>query len=320
MRSTHDEVEIDGIVTGRRDAAEGVVELTLARSDGVPLPEWAPGSHIDVYGPDGLVRQYSLCSDPADLLTWRIGVLREPLSRGGSEWVHKHLTEGSAVHLRGPRNQFALEDAAGYVFVAGGIGITPIIPMIAEAQAAGKPWRFVYGGRTRASMAFLPELTAAYGERVEVCPQDEAGLLDVAGIVESLAPGHLLYACGPEPLLVALETACAAAGSDALRVERFAPKAQEDHDEDRPFDIVLAKSGKRLTVAANRSILQTVEEAGVFVLSSCREGTCGTCETVLLEGRADHRDSLLTKAEQDANDTIFICVSRAIDPELTLDL
>lgn len=320
MRSTHDEVDVDAVVTRRRDAADGVVELTFARADGAPMPAWTPGSHVDVHGPDGLVRQYSLTGDPADLSTWRVGVLREPLSRGGSEWVHAHLHEGSAVRLRGPRNQFPLEEADGYTFVAGGIGITPIAPMIAAAQLAGRPWRFVYGGRTRASMAFLPELTAAYGEKVEVSPQDEAGLLDVAGIVAALGPGDLLYACGPEPLLLALEAACDAAGSAALRVERFAPKAQAEHDPDHAFDVVLARSGKRLTVAADRSILQTVEDEGIFVLSSCREGTCGTCETVLLEGRADHRDSLLSKAEQEANDTIFICCSRALDPELTLDL
>lgn len=320
MRSTHDEVDVAAVVARRHEAADGVLELTFAAADGAALPEWTPGSHIDVYGPDGLVRQYSLCGDPADRSGWRVGVLREPVSRGGSEWVHDHLHEGDAVRLRGPRNQFPLEDAAGYTFVAGGIGITPIIPMLRAAEAAGLPWRFVYGGRTRASMAFLPELEQAYGDRVEVRPQDEFGLLDVAGIVADLPAGHLLYACGPEPLLLALEGACEAAGSDALRVERFAPKALPEHDPDTAFDVVLARSGKRLTVPANRSILQTVEDEGIFVLSSCREGTCGTCETVLLAGRADHRDSLLSKAEQDANETIFICCSRALDPELTLDL
>ncbi len=320
MRSTHDEVDVAAVVARRQVAADGVVELTFAAADGAQLPEWSPGSHIDVYSPDGLVRQYSLCGDPADRGTWRVGVLREPVSRGGSQWVHEHLHEGDAVRLRGPRNQFPLEEAAGYTFLAGGIGITPIIPMLRAAEAAGRSWRFVYGGRTRASMAFLPELEQSYGDRVEVRPQDESGLLDVAGIVADLPSGHLLYACGPEPLLLALEAACEAAGSEALRVERFAPKSQPEHDPDTAFDVVLARSGKRLTVPANRSILQTVEDEGIFVLSSCREGTCGTCETVLLAGRADHRDSLLSKAEQDANDTIFICCSRALDPELTLDL
>jgi ferredoxin-NADP reductase len=301
------------LVSHRADAATGVIALTLRAPGGGPLPAWDPGSHIDLLLGDGLVRQYSLCGDPADTGAWTIGVLREPDGRGGSAYVHDKLTEGTAVTVRGPRNHFALRPAARYLFVAGGIGITPILPMLAAAEAAGADWTLLYGGRTRGSMAFLDRL-AAYGGRVRVAPQDETGLLDLDGYLGSPGPDTLVYCCGPGPLLDAVEARCTA------HTERFQAKAVDPDASSDAFELELRQSGLTLTVPAGRSILQTVEEAGVQVLYSCTEGTCGTCETDIVEGEADHRDSVLTAEEQAANETLMICVSRCRGARLVLDL
>lgn len=320
MYSTHDEVERDVLVTARADEAEGVVVLTLELPDGDDLPAWTPGAHTDLLLGDGLVRQYSLCGDPADRRCWQVAVLLEPKSRGGSRFVHDELVAGAMLRVRGPRNHFALAPAKSYLFVAGGIGITPILPMVAASEAKGAHWRLVYGGRTRASMAFRTELTERYGERVDIRPQDETGLLDLAGLLGSADSGTLVYCCGPEPLLAAVEAACGHWPSGSLHVERFSPKQFVEPVLQESFEVELAKSGMVLTVPPGRSVLRVVEEAGVTVLSSCTQGTCGTCETTVLAGVPEHHDSLLSADERAANDTMFICVSRSRSPRLVLEL
>ncbi|WP_395107916.1 PDR/VanB family oxidoreductase [Actinomadura sp. SCN-SB] len=308
------------VVLGRERVADGVVALDLADPDGAELPAWTPGAHIDLVLGDGLVRQYSLCGDPADRTAWRIAVLREPDGRGGSAAVHDELHPGTAAIGRGPRNHFPLHPASGYLFIAGGIGITPLLPMLRAADAAGTEWRLVYGGRTVASMAFAGELAAAYGDRVELRPQDRYGLLDLDAVLSGTAEDTLIYCCGPEPLLRAVEQRCVQRPTGTLHMERFVPRDAGDPVRAESFEVELTLTGRTLTVPPGRSILEVVEEAGVQVLSSCREGTCGTCETTVLGGTVDHRDSLLTPQERDANDTMFICVSRATCPKLLLEL
>jgi ferredoxin-NADP reductase len=303
--------EFDLVVDARTDAADGVLALTLRDPSGADLPPWEPGAHVDLLLKDDLMRQYSLCGDPADRATWRIAVLREPDGRGGSAHVHDTVRAGDTVRVRGPRNHFALEPSPRYVFVAGGIGITPILPMLAAATAAGADWRLVYGGRTAASMAFVDDLRTAHGARVAILPQDEHGLLDL----DVFATDTLVYCCGPAALLDAIEERCP---DRSLRVERFAPRAVGGPVDS--FEVELSSSGAVLTVPADRSVLETLETAGIDVLSSCREGTCGTCETGVLAGEVDHRDSLLTADEQAAHDTMFVCVSRAACARLVLDL
>ncbi|MEV2233181.1 PDR/VanB family oxidoreductase [Streptomyces phaeochromogenes] len=307
------------LVVERRDlAAEGVLALTLRHPLGEELPSWEPGAHIDVVlGPD-LERQYSLCGDPADRHSWRVAVLREPDGRGGSAHVHGKLEAGDKVRVRGPRNHFALQPSPRYRFVAGGIGITPILPMLAEAEAAGAEWTLLYGGRTRNSMAFVEEL-GRYGEKVRIAPQDEAGLLDLASELGTPQPDTLVYCCGPGPLLDAVEERCAQWPKGSLHVERFQPKVQET-GADTEFEVVLERSGHTLTVPADVSVLDTVRSAGVEVLFSCTEGTCGTCETDVLEGTPDHRDSVLTDEEREVGETMLICVSRCRGKRLVLDL
>jgi ferredoxin-NADP reductase len=321
VHTTHDEVDLHLQVAARRTGAEGVVVLELRDPSGAELPAWSPGAHIDLKLREGLVRQYSLCGDPNDRSVWRIGVLREPEGRGGSEHVHESLVEGAEVDVRGPRNNFELVDSPKYLFVAGGIGITPILPMLTAAEAAGAEWELHYGGRSRRSMAFLEALEDATGNRVTLHPQDEVGLIDLPKILGTPRPDTVVYTCGPEPLLKAVEQHVGAAWPEgSLHLERFSPKEQGEPVLAESFEVELATSGLTLTVPPEKSILEVVEEAGVPVLSSCQEGTCGTCETPVLEGEVDHRDSLLTPAEQAANDTMFICVSRAACPKLVLEL
>lgn len=312
MSDTH---EAELVVERREFAADGVLALTLRHPLGEPLPAWEPGAHVDVVLGPGLERQYSLCGDPADRAAWRIAVLREPDGRGGSAHVHERLGQGDTVRVRGPRNHFALRPAPRYRFIAGGIGITPVLPMLAAAEAAGADWSLLYGGRTRASMAFTEEL-AAYGERVTVVPQDEAGLLDLASVLDALPGDALVYCCGPGPLLDAVEERCP---SGALHVERFRAK-ERPVGEDGEFEVELARSGRTLTVTAGVSVLDAVRAAGVEVLYSCTEGTCGTCETDVLEGTPEHRDSVLGAQEREAGETMMICVSRCRGKRLVLDL
>lgn len=307
------------VVTAREVRAEGVISLTLADPGGGRLPPWEPGAHVDLLLGD-YVRQYSLCGPPDDQHTWRLAVLLEADGRGGSAAAHQMLKAGDLVAVRGPRNHFALRAAPRYIFIAGGIGITPILPMIAVA-GSGASWRLFYGGRRRASMAFLDELEG-YGERVLVWPQDERGLLPLDEILGTPADGVLVYCCGPEGLLAAVEQRCAAWPAGTLRVERFSPKPQPESGPggDAAFEVVCQRSGLTVTVPPGKSILETLDEQGLTVISSCQEGVCGTCETRVLEGIPDHRDSLLTEEEREANDYMMVCVSRAKSDRLVLDL
>lgn len=322
------------VLVGRVETlATDVVGVELLPADGGVLPAWEPGAHIDVELGPGLVRQYSLCGDPADRERWRIAVLLRPDGGGGSRRVHE-LSAGDVLVVRGPRNHFALRPSARYVFVAGGIGITPVLPMLAAADAAGAEWVLHYGGRSRTSMAFLPEL-ARYADRVRLHPQDEVGPLDLDRIVGGIPPGTSVYCCGPAGLLDVMAERSRAWPPGTLRVERFAasgrtapsggadsaPDTAPDTGTDTAFEVECRASGVTVQVAPDRSILDAVEAAGgVVVASSCREGICGTCETAVLDGVPDHRDEVLDESERAAGEVMMICVSRAAGARLVLDL
>lgn len=320
-KTTVREHEGDLVVESAELVAEDVVALTLVDPDGDALPQWTPGAHVDLILDDDVVRQYSLCGDPADSRAIRLGILRSPDSRGGSAYVHERLVQGATVRVRGPRNHFSLVAAPRYLFIGGGIGITPLLPMIAAAEAAGADWRLWYGGRSRQSMAFLDELSR-YGDKVTLVPQDEAGILDLGAILGEPRADTLVYVCGPEGLLAAVENACEAGWpANALHLERFAPKEAEVPAEgERSFELVLASSGVTLTVPPDKSVFDTIQDAGISVLGSCHEGICGTCEQMVLEGDVDHRDSVLNESERAANDAMMVCVSRCFSDRLVLDL
>ncbi len=314
------EPTIELIVTARDVLADGVVGLTLEDPRGAELPEWAPGAHLDLALTDTLVRQYSLCSDPADRRRWKIGVLLQPDSRGGSSHVHQQLHPGSTVQARGPRNLFPLKPAERYQFIAGGVGITPIIAMIQTADARGADWHLLYGGRRRSSMAFLDRLTN-YGDRVTVWPEDECGLLDLKTVLEPPRAETLVYSCGPETMLTAVELACAAWPAGSLHTERFTPHpGAAPAVNAEPFEVVCRRSAITVTIGPGDSILEVLRAKGVNVLSSCMSGICGTCETPVLGGQPDHRDSVLAAEDRAAGDCMMICVSRSRSPQLVLDI
>ena len=316
------ELEMDLVVRSARAEADGVRSLELAAvNDADRLPHWTPGAHIDIVlgaGPDALVRQYSLCGDTATGDSWQIAVLRTADSRGGSQYAHEQIQVGDVVRVRGPRNHFSLAGSPRYLFIAGGNGIPPIHPMIAEAEAAGADWRLVYGGRSRDSMAFVDRL-AAYGDNVTLVPQDESGPIDLDALLGTPEPDTLVYCCGPAGLLDAVEGKCGSWPSAALHVERFAPVAT-DGAENREFAVVLQRSGLTLTVPRDKSIYSVCRENDVSVLASCLEGICGTCETEVLDGEVEHRDAILDEDERASNTTMMICVSRCRGDKLTLDL
>jgi ferredoxin-NADP reductase len=309
------------LVGEKRLAAVGVVAIDLLSPDGTELPAWRPGAHIDLVLANDLVRQYSLCGSPADRGSWRVSVLREPDSRGGSASIHDQLQPGDTVGFRGPRNHFELESAPRYLFIAGGIGITPILPMVASADAAGAEWKLLYGGRTRSSMAFTSEV-ARYGDAVLLRPEDEFGLLDLASFIGEPAAGTAIYCCGPEPLLRAVETLCENLGisGDVLHTERFSARPDAPGAGGGEFQVELRRSGLTLSVPGNQSILEAVRDAGADVLSSCEDGICGTCITTVLDGEVIHRDSVLSRAERASGKSMALCVSRSAGPRLVLDL
>lgn len=305
-----------------RDIAEGVREITLERIDGRSFPAWVPGSHIDLHV-GGLVRQYSLCGPIEDLHHLQVAVGLAPNSRGGSQWVHADLSRGDELEVGGLRNNFPFLPADGYQFIAGGIGITPLLSMVAGAEFARRPWRLDYGGRTRASMAYAEEVAGIQPGCVSVVPEDQGGMLDLRAIVSRVPADHLIYACGPAAMLVALREVCADRGvADQLRTESFTPIVEQGPigRADDEFDVLCAREGSLVRVRADQSILEALEESGLNPEYGCREGTCASCEVAVLDGIPDHRDSVLTDAEKAGNDCIMICTSRSCTPRLVIDL
>lgn len=302
--------------------AEGVMSLELVSTDGSDLPRWEPGAHVDLVLPSGLVRQYSLCGDPADRSCYRIAVLRAPDGRGGSAEIHDTALVGRKMQVVGPRNHFVQEEASSYLFIAGGIGITPILPMVAAAEKAGASYRLVYGGRTLASMAFRDELPS--GDQVQLVPEDTGGRPDLAALVRQTPAEALVYACGPAGLLDALIGVCAAEGRE-LRLERFADggkgaAAATEAVEGKAFEVELHQSGVTVQVGEDERMLDKLLEVCPGLLTSCEEGFCGTCETVVLEGIPEHHDQILSEKEREAGRTMFVCVGRSKSPRLVLDL
>jgi ferredoxin-NADP reductase len=312
-------------VRGLRQESTSVMSLDLALPDGSALPHWQPGAHLDIVLPSGLVRQYSLCSDPGNLQTYRLAVLRETDGRGGSEELHSETRLGTKLTARGPRNHFSMEDGAThYLLVAGGIGITPILAMAKQLVASGKSTRLIYCGSSRQTMAFIDELQETMGDSLALYPRDERGRADLLAEIRNAPAGTAVYACGPERLLADLQSITLdTLGAEAFHAELFAaatpPAGTTDTAADEPFEIELRRSGCTLTVPTEKSILDVVLEVNPSFMSSCEEGFCGTCETKVLEGEVEHRDTILSEKERARNDTMFICVSRSKCPKLVLD-
>lgn len=312
MRSRSDMLPL--VVSEITRETANILSVRLEDPSGATLPAWQPGAHLDVQLVTRHERQYSLCGDPADTRSYRIAVLNEPLSRGGSHYIHTHLRVGSRIFVRPPRNMFELGDAASYLLIAAGIGITPILAMARHLAATDADWRMIYAVRTPADAAFAEEL-AALGDRVTVHASADAGRLDLAALLGGLAPGTDVYSCGPTAFTDALQDAPLAPGC-RLHLERFEPKPRE-FGPPEPFEVEIGGSGRVLQVPAERSMLSILRGAGYDTGGSCLRGVCGSCALQVLDGTPEHRDSLTT--DDDAM-TMYPCVSRARSARLVVDL
>ncbi len=297
--------------------APGVISLELVSPDGAALPAYEPGAHVDLTLPDGTIRQYSLCGDPADTSCYRIAV-REVAGGVASGTIHGRLPPGSLLTIGLPRNNFPLLPSLNYLFVAGGIGITPLLPMMRAAHAAGARWSLLFCTRRSADAPFLAEVLAL-GGTVSVHASEESSRLDVSVLAEP-RPDTLLYCCGPDRLMLAVEDATAAWPAGSVNFEWFRPRARSAADATGGFEVVCARSGMSLMVSPEKSVLQTLLLAGIDISSSCEQGVCGTCECRVLDGEVDHRDSILSAAEQASNRMMMTCVSRAKGARLVLDI
>ncbi|MCC6827336.1 MAG: oxidoreductase [Novosphingobium sp.] len=309
------------VVSDIRAEARDIVSIELRAVTGGTLPPFTAGAHLELLLPNGLVRQYSLCNDPAESDRYVIGVGRSRPSRGGSEFLHGAIRRGDVLRSRPPRNHFPMvEDAPAHFFVAGGIGITPVLAMIRTCLANGTPWHLLYIARSRSRAAFLEDL-ADHAASVTLHFDDEAGgLCDVSALVGAAPADAPVYCCGPAPLMAAVEAAVADRPPELVRFEYFAPRAQEDLAPAGGFTLRLSKRGISIPVAAEQTILEALEAHGIEISWACREGVCGSCELGIVSGVADHRDSFLSRQERESNKTIVTCCSRALTPELEIDL
>lgn len=298
--------------------APGVLSLQLAAPDGSALPPFAPGAHIDLTLPDGTLRQYSLCGDPGDTSSYRIGV--RAVSGGlSSGFVHRKLRPGELLTISAPRNNFPLVDSVSYIFIAGGIGITPLIPMMRQASKKRRRWTLLYCNRRTEDAPFLAEIKRLGGE-ISLHASEAGTRLDAAQRLATMQDNTMVYCCGPERLMTAVQQATAAWPDGSVHFEWFTPRSRPADETSGAFEVVCLRSGVTLTVSPDRSVLAALREAGIELPSSCEQGICGTCEVRVTSGEVDHRDSILSTAEQAASQTMMVCVSRARSPRLVLDI
>lgn len=298
---------------------EQILVVGLAAVNGSQLPAWTPGTHIEIVLPSGRIRHYSLCGDPQDRHSYRIAVLREFEGSGGSEEFHAVAKVGVPLQVTAIRNRFPLTVANKYIFIAGGIGITPLMPMFSALSKRRKSFDIIYTGKTRESMAFITTVSALPGARVVETSHEPR--IDLRALVRDAEPGTAIFACGPAALLAELRDAVAQAEKTLdLRIEAFQSidSAPQDYI-DREFVIDLERQQKSLVVPPGQSILKTMRDAGYSVPSSCEDGWCGTCETPVREGVIEHRDTVLSEDERDSGASMMVCVSRAQSDVLVLD-
>lgn len=311
------------VVDEVRQVATDILHLRLTSPDGSALPRWTPGSHIDVEcGTPDLSRQYSLCGDPADSSVLEIAVLKDPDSRGGSRWLHENIKRGDRLKIRGPRNHFRFDESTRKaIFIAGGIGITPVATMARRARELGIDYELHYSGRSRDTMAFLDELSKLHGARLHVYAKDEGRRNDFGQLLGQPQEGTQVYACGPVRMLASLESCCEKWPEDALRVEHFqSTRGSLDPEKEHAFEVELKDSGLVVKVPAGQTLLTALRAANIDIQSDCGEGLCGSCEVKVLSGKVDHRDVVLTRSEREANNKMMACCSRAAGMKLILEL
>lgn len=316
-------VEVSDVQAEARD----VVLVEMRAPGGGALPPFEPGAHLEIELPNGLIRHYSLVNDCRERDRYVVAVGRAANGRGGSTFLHQSVHRGMRLSIDPPRNNFALDaNAECFLFIAGGIGVTPMMSMIAWCEARGRPWRLVYAVRNAQRAAFY-ETLVPYGDRVHLHFDDRAGgVLDVAPWMADARPGEHVYCCGPEPLMAAVRAAVGARAPETVHFEYFAAPvaavapAVVGAGDPASFRVELRKAGLSFEVPPEQSILDVLEEHGLALPYACREGLCGTCQTDVVDGDIDHRDYVLSAADREAGRTMMICVSRAKSPTLVLDL
>jgi ferredoxin-NADP reductase len=315
---------LNAFVHTLRWEAEDTISVELRPVGGGEFPAFTPGSHIDLHLPNGLERSYSLCNSADERHRYVVGVLKDRASRGGSRCVHEQLRIGMPIAISPPRNNFPLQEAAGHtVLVAGGIGITPLLCMARRLRDAGRSFELLYFARSRRSAAFLDVLAALEVPMTLHFDDEQGGPPDLKRMLAERqpAPDLHLYACGPTPMLDAFEKFCAELGLENAHIERFAAVEHKAAADARStFTVELARSKKTFEIRPEKSILDTLLDAGIEVEHSCCEGVCGSCETRVLAGEPDHRDSILSVKERAANKSMMICVGGCKSASLVLDL
>ncbi len=311
-------------VVRKTKEAEDIASFELAREDGAPLPAFSAGSHVDVHIPGGLIRQYSLCNDAGEQHRYRIAVLRDPASRGGSTGMHEAVKEGDVITISTPKNHFPLQHATRTLLFAGGIGVTPLLCMAQRLNKTGADFTMHYCTRSEDRTAFRQEIhDSAFAENVQfhfdAGPAEQK--LDLKKALGKPDAGKHLYVCGPGGFIdFVVNTARAEGwGSDQIHLEYFGA-APQDTSNDGSFDVKIASTGKTYTIGAKDNIIQVLKSNGIEILTSCEQGVCGTCITRVLEGEIDHRDMYFTDEEKAANDQFTPCCSRAKSKVLVLDL
>jgi vanillate O-demethylase ferredoxin subunit len=316
--------ELSVQVVRKTPEATGICSFELAAPAGLQLPTFAAGAHIDVHVGPGTVRQYSLCNDPAERHRWRIAVLREPSSRGGSAGMHERVQVGDTVRVSTPRNLFALTPTGPSLLMAGGIGVTPLLSMAQVLHRTGRAFEMHYCARSADRMAFRSEIEEAPFARQVSFHADDGDAqqkLQIHSVLSGAAPDTHLYVCGPGGFMEHVLGAARSLGwaEERLHREYFAA-GPVDTSADNAFEVQLARSGKRCLVPPDKTVLEVLLASGLDVPSSCEAGVCGTCLTRVIEGTPDHRDTFLTDDERRANDQFTPCCSRARTPVLVLDL
>ncbi|MDH4653815.1 PDR/VanB family oxidoreductase [Pseudomonas sp. BN606] len=312
-------------VTRKIDEAEGICSFELCAVDGGELPPFEAGAHVDVHIGAGLTRQYSLCNHPEERHRYLIGVLKDPVSRGGSRAMHEQVAQGQLLNISEPRNLFALDhQGARHLLFAGGIGITPILAMAYELSHRGADFELHYCFRSQERAAFIKQLRhLPFAGRVHL--HDDSGAqaqkLDAPALLANPTSDTHLYVCGPSGFMGHILESAENAGwsQDQVHREFFAATPLE-HDADSPFEVELASSGEVFHIPADRSVFEVLDEAGIAIETSCEQGICGSCITRVLQGLPDHRDQFMTAAEHACNDQFTPCCSRAKSPRLVLDL
>lgn len=314
---------LDVTVTAREVQGDDIVVLELAAVDGQVLPQFAAGAHIDLHLAPDLVRQYSLCGDPAQRNVYRLGVLNDRQSRGGSRTVHERLQPGTPMRISAPRNLFPLaSDAKRSILLGGGIGITPLIAMAHTLHAQGQPFELHYRARSRSRCAFVDELLAApFAASVFTHFSDEDGNrpLDLARVLGPGTEGVHLYTCGPTGFMDWVIEGARQQGFDDRHIHHEHFQAEVDTS-GTSFEVVAARSGKRVQVQTGQTLIAALRDVGVKVEVSCEQGVCGTCLCDVLEGEPDHRDHYLIDEEKQSNEQIVLCCSRARGKRLVLDI